>query len=112
MGTFGLTRKQARCMAFIKKEIARGNSPSFEEIRVGLNYKSKATVHRLIHGLIERGHIQMCGDRIKRSLALAKPLDACPHCGNRAAHTLTAAEIVQTIRRLEARLGPEVRFRA
>lgn len=107
--TYGLTRKQARCMAFIKKEIGRGNSPSFEEIRVGLKYKSKATVHRLVHGLVERGHLFVAGDRIKRSLTLTEPLGACPHCGLKPNRTLVLSDILGVISRLRARLSPELR---
>ncbi len=54
-----LTKKQSEILLYISKVIEeKGVSPSFEEMKLALNLKSKSGIHRLISGLEERGFIR------------------------------------------------------
>jgi repressor LexA len=54
-----LTKKQKNLLLFINKKLrASGVSPSYEEMKVSLNLKSKSGIHRLISALEERGFIR------------------------------------------------------
>lgn len=68
---YSLTAKQAALLAFIKQYMREsgGVPPSFAEMCEGVGLASKSGVHRLLHGLKERGHIDMMQNRA-RSLVL------------------------------------------
>jgi repressor LexA len=54
-----LTKKQRDLLIFINDYIQKtGLSPSFEEMKVGLDLKSKSGIHRLINALVERGFLE------------------------------------------------------
>jgi repressor LexA len=54
-----LTRKQRDLLIFINDYIQKtGLSPSFEEMKEGLNLRSKSGIHRLINALVERGFLE------------------------------------------------------
>ena len=54
-----LTRKQRDLLVFIDDYTKKtGLSPSFEEMKSGLNLKSKSGIHRLINALVERGFLE------------------------------------------------------
>ena len=54
-----LTKKQKNLLLFINKKLrSSGVSPSYEEMKVSLNLKSKSGIHRLISALEERGFIR------------------------------------------------------
>ena len=54
-----LTKKQRNLLLFINKRIrSTGVSPSYEEMKISLNLKSKSGIHRLISALQERGFIK------------------------------------------------------
>ena len=54
-----LTKKQKNLLIFINEKLKRtGISPSYDEMRVALNLKSKSGIHRLISALEERGFIK------------------------------------------------------
>jgi repressor LexA len=54
-----LTRKQHELLVFIDTHLkASGVSPSFEEMKEGLNLRSKSGIHRLITALEERGFLR------------------------------------------------------
>ena len=54
-----LTKKQKNLLIFINEKLKRtGISPSYDEMRVSLNLKSKSGIHRLISALEERGFIK------------------------------------------------------
>ena len=54
-----LTKKQKNLLIFINDKLKRtGISPSYDEMRVSLNLKSKSGIHRLISALEERGFIK------------------------------------------------------
>jgi repressor LexA len=53
-----LTRKQYELLVYIDRHLKQsGFSPSFEEMKDGLNLKSKSGIHRLISALEERGYL-------------------------------------------------------
>ena len=53
-----LTRKQHELLVFIDQHLKRtGFSPSFEEMKEGLQLRSKSGIHRLISALEERGFL-------------------------------------------------------
>ena len=54
-----LTKKQKILLMFINKKLrSSGVSPSYEEMKLSLNLKSKSGIHRLITALEERGFIR------------------------------------------------------
>ena len=54
-----LTKKQKNLLLFINKKLrSSGISPSYEEMKLSLNLKSKSGIHRLISALEERGFIK------------------------------------------------------
>jgi len=67
------TKKQKEVLSFIEDFIAaHGYSPSYREIRTGLNYTSVATVSLHINNLIRRGHLAK-RDHSARSLEILSP---------------------------------------
>lgn len=69
--SYSLTRKQKDCYDFIAARLAEvGVSPSFDEMMVHLDLRSKSGVHRIILALIERGKIVRLPNRA-RSITLA-----------------------------------------
>jgi repressor LexA len=53
-----LTKKQRDLLVYINDYIQKtGLSPSFEEMKQGLDLKSKSGIHRLINALVERGFL-------------------------------------------------------
>ena len=81
-----LTRKQHELLTFINRHLREtGFSPSFEEMKLALNLKSKSGIHRLITALEERGFIRKgTGQRAIEVLreSAAKPIpiyDAATH---------------------------------
>ena len=66
----GLTFKQRKLRDFVRSYIAdMGYSPSFDDIALGMGYKSKSAVARTIARLVERGELTKIPDKA-RSLAL------------------------------------------
>ena len=54
-----LTKKQKNLLIFINEKLkGTGISPSYDEMRMSLNLKSKSGIHRLISALEERGFIK------------------------------------------------------
>ena len=69
-----LTKKQYQLLMFIDSRlIVVGISPSFEEMKVALNLKSKSGIHRLITGLEERGFIRRLPYRARALEVLKLP---------------------------------------
>lgn len=68
---YGLLPKQAQLLAYIKKHMAEsdGIAPSYDEMLAGTGQVSKSSIHRLLRGLEERGHIAQMRNR-KRSIVL------------------------------------------
>jgi SOS-response transcriptional repressor LexA len=66
------TKKQQELLEYIAGFITEhGYSPSYREIRAGLNYNSVATVSLHVNNLIKRGHL-IKRDHSARSLELTK----------------------------------------
>ncbi len=67
-----LTKKQKNLLMFINKKLrSSGVSPSYEEMKVSLNLKSKSGIHRLISALEERGFIKRLAHKA-RALEVVK----------------------------------------
>ena len=67
-----LTKKQLELLIFLEEKM--NNSivpPSFEEMKIGLNLKSKSGIHRLISALEERGFLRRLPHRA-RSIEILK----------------------------------------
>lgn len=68
-----LTKKQQELLEYIHKQVDEsGVSPSFEEMKLALNLKSKSGIHRLITALVERGFIRRLPNRA-RALEVIRP---------------------------------------
>ena len=67
-----LTKKQKNLLMFINKKLrSSGVSPSYEEMKLSLNLKSKSGIHRLISALEERGFIKRLAHKA-RALEVVK----------------------------------------
>jgi len=67
-----LTKKQKNLLLYINKKIrSTGVSPSYEEMKVSLNLKSKSGIHRLISALEERGFVRRLAHKA-RALEVVK----------------------------------------
>ena len=69
-----LTEKQKDLLLFIHERIGQdGVSPSFDEMKVALDLKSKSGIHRLITALEERGFIRRLANRARALEVLKLP---------------------------------------
>jgi repressor LexA len=67
-----LTRKQHELLFFIKNRLQSDQiAPSFDEMRLALNLKSKSGIHRLVSALEERGFIRRLPNKA-RALEIIK----------------------------------------
>lgn len=74
-----LTRKQFELLMFINERIKEsGVSPSFDEMKMALNLKSKSGIHRLITALEERGFIRRLPHRARALEIIKLPESASP----------------------------------
>ena len=72
MKQFGLTPKQAKFLKFLADFIEQnGYSPSYEEMKQVLNYKSKSRIHAFVHSLKSRGYVRLI-PYLKRSIIITK----------------------------------------
>ena len=72
-----LTKKQKNLLIFINEKLNRtGISPSYEEMRVSLNLKSKSGIHRLISALEERGFIKRLPHKARALQVIKLPENA------------------------------------
>ena len=61
-----LTRKQLDLLEFIHKRLSKdGVPPSFDEMKIALDLRSKSGIHRLITALEERGFIRRLAHRAR-----------------------------------------------
>lgn len=68
----GLTPAQARALAALRAFIeANGFPPTVNELRGDLGLASKASAHRMLEQLAERGHIRLTGE--PRGIELVEP---------------------------------------
>lgn len=69
-----LTRKQLELLHFIHERLqAEGVPPSFDEMKVALDLRSKSGIHRLITALEERGFIRRLAHRARAIEILRLP---------------------------------------
>ena len=80
-----LTKQQRRLLAFLIDRQQRGTPPSFDEMVVALNLKSKSGVHRLVtalemRGFIRRPKVEKHG--VARGIEVVRTgwKNVCPHC--------------------------------
>ena len=67
-----LTKKQKNLLIYINEKLKNdGVSPSYDEMRISLNLKSKSGIHRLISALEERGFIKRLAHKA-RALEVVK----------------------------------------
>ncbi len=77
-----LTKKQRDLLMFINDYIQNtGLSPSFEEMKAGLDLKSKSGIHRLINALVERGFLARLPNKA-RALEVRKLPENVPSPSN------------------------------
>lgn len=70
----GLTEEQRQLLDYIKRyrELNRGRSPTYDEMRRAMHLASKSGIHRMVHALIERGHLMAMPNRAR----VVVPVDA------------------------------------
>ena len=67
---YGLTPKQAKFLKFLANFMDQnGYSPSYEEMKQVLNYKSKSRIHAFVHSLKKRGYLRLI-PYMKRSIMI------------------------------------------
>jgi len=67
---FGLTPKQVKFLRFLANFIDQnGYTPSYEEMKQVLNYKSKSRIHAFVHSLKTRGYVRLI-PFMKRSIMI------------------------------------------
>lgn len=77
-----LTQKQRDLLLFINDYTRKtGLSPSFEEMKEGLDLKSKSGIHRLINALVERGFLERLPNKA-RALEVKKLPENMPQPKN------------------------------
>ena len=61
----GITERQKECLEIITAYIEEhGASPSFQDLRHAMNM-TQASIHRIVHGLCDRGRIKMMPGRAR-----------------------------------------------
>ena len=72
-----LTKKQKNLLIYINEKLkSDGVSPSYDEMRISLNLKSKSGIHRLISALEERGFIKRLAHKARALEVLKLPENA------------------------------------
>lgn len=72
-----LTKKQKNLLIYINEKLKKdGVSPSYDEMRISLNLKSKSGIHRLISALEERGFIKRLAHKARALEVLKLPENA------------------------------------
>lgn len=81
-----LTRKQHELLMFIHERMKEsGIPPSFDEMKIALDLKSKSGIHRLITALEERGFIRRLPNRARALEVVKLPDSMNPSLGGRKA---------------------------
>ena len=73
-----MTRRQAECLAAIKRLTANGIPPSYEQIMREMGLTSKSPVHRLVHALKERGVLAVTPNRARTIAVRDEHAEAIP----------------------------------
>lgn len=70
-----LTARQAEAHRFIFEFMrTNGEAPTYDEMIVGLGWKSRSNIHRVLTGLEERGFIMRTHLRPRNMIILRKPV--------------------------------------
>lgn len=95
-----LTQKQRDLLLFIHEYTSRtGLSPSFEEMKEGLDLKSKSGIHRLINALVERGFLERLPNK-------ARALEVKKLPENSTLRSVSSPETVAAIKNPKAGVKP------
>ncbi len=87
-----LTKKQLDLLNFIHRRLQQdGVPPSFDEMKVALDLRSKSGIHRLITALEERGFIRRLAHRARAIEILRLPENMASTAPAAAPRTVTAA---------------------
>ena len=79
-----LTKKQKELFDFLNNYISKNKiSPSFEEMKIAVNLKSKSGIHRLITSLEQRGFIKRLKHKA-RAMEITKTLESFSSIGSSA----------------------------
>jgi len=71
-----MTERQKIVLDFIAMYIKiNGYSPSYQEIAIGLNLRSKSNIHRIIHSLQKKGLLQVKPYMIRSLKVVDKSVD-------------------------------------
>lgn len=92
-----LTKKQRDLLLYINEYTQKtGLSPSFEEMKKGLDLKSKSGIHRLINALVERGFLERLPNKARALEVRRLPENMIP------LRTATATEDVTNVKKIPA----------
>lgn len=93
-----LTKKQRDLLLFIHERMAQGDvAPSFEEMKLALDLKSKSGIHRLINALVERGYLERLPHRARALEVRKLPEGYTPSSGDASRAARQARNINQVI---------------
>jgi len=89
-----LTKKQRDLLMFVNDYIQNsGLSPSFEEMKLGLNLKSKSGIHRLINALVERGFLERLPNKARALEVKKLPENVPAPFNNNRSRTAAAGKV-------------------
>lgn len=61
-----MTERQRLVLEFIQTYIKmKGVAPSMQDIATGLNMKSRSNIHRIVHGLKEKGFLMLSPNKVR-----------------------------------------------
>ncbi|WP_310619881.1 transcriptional repressor LexA [Flexibacterium corallicola] len=94
-----LTQKQRELLLFINERLtSTGIPPSFDEMKVALNLRSKSGIHRLITALEERGFIRRLPNRARALEVLKLPDNAEAPRNTKANHSGFSPDVIEGTR--------------
>ncbi len=74
----GLTHQQNKLLEFLMECAAKGDVPSYDEMKDRVGLRSKSGIIRLLRGLEARGAVKLT-PRLARSVEIIR--HECPECG-------------------------------
>jgi SOS-response transcriptional repressor LexA len=101
----GLTKRQAELLGFLKRHFLRSSTaPTYSEIMVALGLASKASVHRLVLDLEERGYIRRAPGKARAII-----LEYVPVLERQAFNVVLPTDVEAELRRIaqETKMPPQ-----